>query len=109
MSGLTVPTSGIFKKFQRPMTKRRAYNANAEEALKRASFGQKKRIGGMSKIFERAGKSLDFKSSIRTANAENADDENDAEEAEEEAPYEPLQLWTSPHQGGELKGLPPRK
>jgi hypothetical protein len=109
MSELSLP-AGLQKKFQRPMVKRRAYNRNADEALKQCSLGQRKRLDGMLKLMARAGLGLSFKLSDqrREGDTEDFARESEGEEAEDK-PFEPLQLWTSPHQGGELKGLLPRK
>jgi DNA repair and recombination RAD54-like protein len=113
LCGLSLP-AGLSKKFQRPMTKRRSYDRSAENALKTSSLGPKKRMDGMSKLLARAGRGLTFQlPSIKTSHdmEGNTDDESgsDDEKAKEaERPFEPLQLWTSPHQGGEAKGLEPR-
>lgn len=92
------------------MLKRRAYGSNANNALKRSSLGQKKRMDGMSKLMARAGRGLSFPSSatkIEDADGSDGSDEEDEEKAPER-PFEPLRLWHSPHQGGDAKGLPPR-
>lgn len=106
--GLSVP-AGLQKKFQRPMTKRRAYNKSADEALKRSSLGPKRRMDGMSKLMARAGRGLTYKLPRRGESGDGgSDDESDEErkEKENERPFEPLLLWTSPHEGGEAIGLP---
>jgi len=109
-------SSGLQKKFQRPMTKRRAYSKTAEEALKMSSLGVKKRLDGMSKLLARAGKGLSFKLPNTTQNAAHdytdasSDESDDDKENSNKEPVhvEPLLLWRSPHQGGEACGLPPR-
>lgn len=107
--GLSVP-AGLQKKFQRPMTKRRAYNKNADEALKRSSLGPRRRMDGMSKLMARAGRGLKYKFPRREGEFdEHSDSEENDEDAkkENERPFEPLLLWTSPHEGGEAIGLEP--
>ncbi len=115
MAGLSVTGSlGLQRKFQRPMTKRRSYDKNAELALKSSTLGQKRRFDGMAKLLARAGKGLSYQ--LPGANAKNKDgecsgtsDESDSEEEKEsDRPFEPLLLWKSPHDGGEAKGLPPK-
>lgn len=117
MAGLNVNNNsslgGLQRKFQRPMTKRRSYDKNADLALKSSSLGQKRRFDGMAKLMARAGKGLLFKlpdkQSIRDGDHSGTSDESDSEnEKEEDRPFEPLMLWKSPHDGGEAKGLPPR-
>jgi hypothetical protein len=110
---LSVP-AGLQKKFKRPMTKRRAYDKTAEVALKKSSLGTKRRMDGMAKLMARAGRGLTFKlpknSSTHSGTdscTDDSDDDND-EEKENEKPFEPLLVWSSPHQGGEPKGLSPR-
>ena len=118
MAGLSVaggPSSGLLRKFQRPMTKRRSYDKGADLALKSSTLGQKRRFDGMSKLFARAGKGLSSAlpggakrdgEDGGTSDESNSDDDDG--EKEEDRPFEPLMLWKSPHQGGEPKGLPPR-
>eukprot|EP00804_Cyclotella_cryptica_P015278 CCRYP_005385-RA/>CCRYP_005385-RA protein AED:0.10 eAED:0.10 QI:181/1/1/1/1/0.87/8/1266/827 len=109
MAGLSV-NSGLQKKFQRPMTKRRSYDKRAEEALARCSLGQKRRMDGMAKLMARAGKGLSYQSSAnikRDGGVDDSESESD-EEKEEDKPFEPLMVWKSPSEGGEAKGLPPR-
>ena len=112
MSGLTIPP-GLQRKFRRPMTKRRAYGRDTDEALRRSSLGQKRRMDGMSKLMARAGRGLKYRLPDKGSRADgegssDEDSENETEK-ENERPFEPLVLWTSPHQGGERKGLPRRK
>lgn len=112
MAGLSVNNS-LQRKFQRPMTKRRSYDNNAEMALKSATLGQKRRLDGMAKLMARAGKGLMYKlpqQKMRDGTGSGTSDESDSEEEEKEPerPFEPLCLWKSPHDGGEAKGLPPR-
>jgi hypothetical protein len=109
LSGLHVVQN---KKFQRPLLKRRAYGKDADLALKHSSLGQKRRFDGMAKLLARAGKGLNYKLPLMknksdqdgTESESGSDDEEDAKEPD--APFEPLCLWTSPHEGGEAKGLP---
>jgi hypothetical protein len=108
ISGLSIP-AGLQKKFQRPMIKRRAYNRNADEALKNSSLGQRRRMDGMSRLMARAGRGLTFKLPQRGLSEVGSDEESEEEnEKENERPFEPLLLWTSPREGGEPIGLPPR-
>jgi SNF2 family DNA or RNA helicase len=109
---LSVPT-GLQKKFQRPMLKRRAYSKSSDEALKKSSLGAKRRMDGMAKLMARAGRGLAFKLPQQKPNSDDTDsctDDSDQEENEKEneRPFEPLKVWNSPHQGGEAKGLPPK-
>ena len=117
MAGLSVaggPSSGLLRKFQRPMTKRRSYDKGADLALKTSSLGQKRRFDGMAKLLARAGKGLSYAlpggkregEDGGTSDESNSDDDDG--EKEDDRPFEPLMLWKSPHQGGEAKGLPPR-
>ena len=66
----------------------------------------------MSKLLARAGKGLTYKLPERNQNggddsdgtAEDSDKEE--EEVEKERPFEPLMVWQSPHNGGDVVGLP---
>ncbi|KAL7498005.1 hypothetical protein ACHAWT_008513 [Skeletonema menzelii] len=113
MAGLSVNNS-LTRPFQRPMTKRRSYDANANQALKTATLGQKRQLDGMAKLMARAGKGLFYKLPQQQSNKDGecsgTSDESDSEEEEKEPerPFEPLCVWRSPHDGGEAKGLPPR-
>ena len=112
MAGLSV-ASGLQRKFQRPMTKRRSYDKNAEVALRTSSLGQKRRMDGMAKLLARAGKGLSYQlPGGNRGRVEEGDESNDSEEEEDEQeedrPFEPLMVWKSPQEGGEAKGLPPR-
>mmetsp|Transcript_9495 Transcript_9495/g.13456 ORF Transcript_9495/g.13456 Transcript_9495/m.13456 type:complete len:1151 (+) Transcript_9495:176-3628(+) len=114
LGGLTVSKSDTLfdKKFQRPMTKRRAYDKNAEVALKNCSLGQRKRMDGMAKLLARAGKGLSYtlpsrKMEDRLSGTDEESCSEEEEEKEEEKPFEPLCVWKSPHNGGEARGLPP--
>ena len=102
----------LARKFKRPMTKRRSYDKNAEVALKQSSLGQRRRMDGMSKLMARAGKGLTYKlpdvSRNDDGSEESGDSDKEEEEVEKERPFEPLLVWQSPHNGGELKGLPPK-
>mmetsp|Transcript_782 Transcript_782/g.1462 ORF Transcript_782/g.1462 Transcript_782/m.1462 type:complete len:1182 (-) Transcript_782:912-4457(-) len=103
-------SSGLNKRFQRPMQSRRAYKGGADAALKRASLGTRQRTDGMARIFSRAGKGLNFmaprvqRKEEDTDSCTNSDDEEEA--PEDEKPFEPLRVWQSPHQGGKPMGLP---
>ena len=114
MAGLSVGGNslGLQRKFQRPMTKRRSYDKNAELALKTSTLGQKRRFDGMAKLMARAGKPLSFLPPKRKVDGDcsGTSDESDSEEEskEPERPFEPLMVWKSPAEGGEAKGLPPR-
>lgn len=91
------------------MIKRRAYNRNADEALKNSSLGQRRRMDGMSRLMARAGRGLTFKLPQRGLSEVGSDEESEEEnQKENERPFEPLLLWTSPREGGEPIGLPPR-
>ena len=117
MSGLSVnggTSLGLQRKFQRPMTKRRSYDTNAELALKTSTLGQKRRFDGMAKLLARAGKGLSYTLPNggvgKGGECSGTSDESDSDEGgkEEDRPFEPLLLWKSPYQGGEAKGLPPK-
>jgi hypothetical protein len=111
--GLSVQasTSSVHSKFQRPMTKRRSYDKGAELALQKSSLGPKRRMNGMAKLLARAGRGLTFQLPVaKTTDGNDTGDESDSEEENKEPdrPFEPLCVWTSPHQGAEAKGLMPR-
>jgi hypothetical protein len=115
MCGLSVAGAVAVKKFQRPMLKRRAYDKAAEAALQTSSLGPKRRLDGMSKLMARAGKGLAYKLPTKpvehsgdTSGDENSDDSDDEEDKNKLRPFEPLCLWTSPHQDDsvEPRGLP---
>jgi hypothetical protein len=94
------------------MIKRRAYDKNSDLALLNSSLGQRRRMDGMVRLLARAGKGLHFKLTEKTETGNDTDDTCDSDEdenddKEEDRPFEPLMVWKSPHQGGELKGLPP--
>jgi len=120
LSGLSVSNQSVVaKKFRRPMLKRRAYGKAADSALRHASLGQRVRRDGMAKIMARAGKGLDYKGfgigpnknrdEGDTESGGSSRSDSDDEKDDEDRPFEPLLLWTSPHQGGgEPRGLPPR-
>ena len=114
MAGLSVSGSlGLQRKFQRPMTKRRSYDKNAELALKSSTLGQKRRFDGMAKLLARAGKGLSYQlpggGNKKDGECSGTSDESDSEEEKEgDRPFEPLILWKSPQDGGEPRGLPPR-
>jgi hypothetical protein len=107
MNGL----SCAMKHFQRPMLKRRAYKGGADDALKKSSLGTKRRMDGMAKLMARAGRGLNFQ--LPTNSSTSKDDTasssgESSDEEKEDRPFEPLMLWKSPHEGGEVKGLPSR-
>lgn len=107
--GLSIPV-GLTKKFKRPVMKRRAYSRNAEEALRKSSLGARKRMDGMSKLLARAGRGLTFKLPSSAETESTASDTDDGEEENDEVderPFEPLLVWQSPHNGGELSGIEP--
>ena len=68
-------------------------------------------MDGMAKLMARAGKGLNYKApQLANQDSDNSDDDDDGsdqEEKEDERPFEPLMVWKSPHNGGELKGLDP--
>ena len=110
-AGLSVPCGGLFKPFQRPMTKRRAYDKSADRALKQSSLGQRRRMDGMAKLMARSGRGLQFKlpnsrMEDRGSDCE-SDEDQEADSKEDEKPFEPLCVWVCPEEGGEAKGLPP--
>jgi hypothetical protein len=111
-SGHTVAaTSSLYKPFQRPMLKRRAYGKAQEEALLNSSLGQRRRFDGMQRLLQRAGRGLNARplssgTGKKDGDGSTSEDDSEDDEEEEEAPFEPLLLWTSPHQGGEPRGLP---
>ena len=113
LPGLSVPS--LAKPFQRPMLGRRAYNKQADAALAQSSLGQRRRFDGMSKLLARAGKGLSYKLPTRrgddddggsTGSSSDSDDDDDDDKIQPQHNMEPLQVWTSPHQGGEAVGLP---
>jgi hypothetical protein len=112
--GLSVQasTSSLQNKFQRPMIKRRSYDKGAEVALQKSSLGPKRRMNGMAKLLARAGRGLTFQLPVaKKTDGDDTGDESDSDEEENkepDRPFEPLCVWTSPHQGGEPKGLTPR-
>jgi hypothetical protein len=105
-------SASLYKPFQRPMLKRRAYGKAQEEALLSSSLGQRRRFDGMQRLLQRAGRGLNAQpltasgKKPKDGGGSTSEDDSDDEDEEEEAPFEPLLLWTSPHQGGEPKGLP---
>lgn len=107
MAGLTT-NSKVMTTFQRPMLGRRAYSKQAEVALQQSSLGPKRRMDGMSKLLARAGRGLSFKlpEGAKKKTSSDTEEESDDEEPKVDAPYEPLLVWKSPHNGGEAKGLP---
>jgi hypothetical protein len=110
MNGLSCRSSSLFKKFQRPMKKRRAYKKEADVALKQSSLGVRRSMDGMARLRERAGRGLTFKTKSRLPEKDGTASSSgeESEEEKEDRPFEPLMVWRSPHQGGECKGLPSR-
>jgi hypothetical protein len=110
MSGLSV-SNVAQKKFQRPMLKRRAYGKAADEALRSSSLGPRRRLDGMARLLARAGRGLTYKLPEKRVSTGDTSEESDSEDDETgpDKPFEPLQVWKSPHEGGEAKGLPPRR
>jgi hypothetical protein len=94
------------------MTKRRSYDKGAEAALQKSSLGPKRRMNGMAKLLARAGRGLTFQlpvAKVKDGNDTGSESDSEEEENKEpDRPFEPLQVWTSPHQGAEPKGLMPR-
>lgn len=109
MSGLSI-SGALMKPFQRPSQKRRIHAKAADAALKTSSLGMKRRTNGMQNILERAGRPLHFllPKSQQQQDKDAESSSGEESEPEEDKPFEPLRLWTSPHQGGEPVGLPPR-
>jgi hypothetical protein len=111
-AGGGMSTTVLDKKFQRPCLKRRSYGKQADVALQQCSLGQKRRTDGMARILARAGRPLSFKLPHRSTmgndnnKSDNSDDEEDDNEKENDKPFEPLEVWKSPHQNGKLIGLP---
>ena len=94
------------------MLKRRAYGKEADLRLKTSTLGQRRRFG-MNKILARSGKGLSFMLPSRTkkgdGDTDDSEDSDDEDETKEpDRPFTPLEVWTSPHQGGEARGLPPK-
>lgn len=112
----TASSSVLHRPFQRPMLKRRAYGSGADAALQTSSLGSKRRLDGMAKLLARAGKGLNYisaaaalttnKTNNASSDTEDSDDDEDAEK--KDIPFEPLEVWKSPHQGGPARGLPPQ-
>ena len=91
------------------------FSSGVTIALKSASLGPKRRMNGMAKLMARAGRGLSFRlptakktSSSDTEDSDSDDEDDDPAKKEPEMPFEPLEVWKSPHQGGEAKGLPPQ-
>jgi len=101
------------KPFQRPMTKRRAYDKNAESLLKVSCLGQRRRMDGMNKLMARAGRGLSYKLPENNKGGdsdESGSEDEEEEKKEEDRPFEPLCVWQSPHihDDVEPRGLPPK-
>lgn len=114
MTGLSIrsntaaSSAGLYKPFQRPMTKRRSYDNHANQALKAATLGPKKRMDGMAKLMARAGRGLLFRTSTKDDDNKDRSDDEDEQEPKKEPTWEPLCVWQSPHEGGPFNGLPDR-
>ena len=118
MNGLTCSHMGstsakVLQPFRRPKEERRSKQKHNDEALKQSTLGMARRMDGMQKILSRSGMGLHFK--LQNNNNKNKKDEDgntcsesSDEEEEEDRPFEPLKLWTSPHNGAEPMGLPTR-
>jgi len=116
MYGLTCQTIGMSAKvlqpFRRPKEERRSKQKHNDEALKHCTLGMAKRMDGMQKIFSRSGRGLHFKLHDPQQQERKVDEdgntcsESSSDEEEEDRPFEPLKVWTSPHNGGEPMGLP---
>lgn len=114
LQGLSCQASTVTqKKYQRPFAKRRL--RDADHALQQSSLGQRRRMNGMAKLLARAGRGLLYKlpdsGAAAHASGDGTDEDDSTDEEDrnhsEDRPFEPLQVWTSPHQGGALRGLAP--
>ena len=103
MSGLNVPEA-LRKPFQRPMLKRRAYDKNADRALKVATLGQRKR-SGMHKLLNKKFMAPGGFVAKKKEHGSDSDSSSD-EEVADDRPFDPLVVWVSPEEGGEAKGIP---
>lgn len=120
MNGLTCIGGGclsakVLQPFRRPKEERRSKQKHNDEALKKCSLGMARRMDGMQKIFSRSGRGLHFKPKSQDGDENKKRDEDgntcsesSSEDEEEDRPFEPLRVWTSPHNGGEPIGLPTR-
>jgi hypothetical protein len=112
MAGLNVivGSAGLLKPFQRPKLGRRAYKGKEDELLRKSSLGARRSTGGMQRLLSRAGKGLHYLGKRRKIPGNDDDnsteESSDEDEKEEDRPFEPLMVWNSPFQGGEIKGLP---
>jgi hypothetical protein len=94
--------SSLYKKFQRPMMKRRAYDKSADASLKKCSLGVKRRFDGMAKLMARAGKGLTFQLPRQKKRGGDGTDDSSGDEDEDDTPkweehkWEPLCVWSSP-------------
>lgn len=112
MNGLTCGLSAsVLKPFQRPKEERRGKQKQADEALRTSTLGMKRRLDGMKRIQERSGRGIHFQPPPKPKYDEDGNtcgETSDEDEEEEDRPFEPLRVWTSPHNGVEPLGLPTR-
>ena len=117
MNGLTCShhvgstSAKVLQPFRRPKEERRSKQKHNDEALKQSTLGMARRMDGMQKILSRSGMGLHFKlqNNIHKKDDDgNTCSESSDEEEAEDRPFEPLKLWTSPHNGAEPMGLPTR-
>eukprot|EP00934_Nitzschia_sp_Nitz4_P000638 Nitzschia sp. Nitz4//scaffold52_size167869//21055//24830//NITZ4_002260-RA/size167869-snap-gene-0.208-mRNA-1//1//CDS//3329553987//638//frame0 len=107
LRGMPVPDS-LSKPFLRHGTKRRRGQQEADRALSQSTLGPKKRRPGANSLGSLIGKPLTVVSALNNPsnNGDGEDDEDDESSVEQDRPFEPLLIWTSPHNGGSAKGLP---
>ena len=113
MTGLSCGLSAsVLQPFRRPKEERRGKQKQADEALRTCSLGMKRRLDGMQRIQERSGKGIHFQPSKpkhdEGGNTCGETSDEDEDDNEDDRPFEPLRVWTSPHNGGEPLGLPTR-
>jgi hypothetical protein len=118
MNGLTCGggmSAKVLQPFRRPKEERRSKQQHNDEALKKCTLGMARRMDGMQKILSRSGRGLHFKPPPTTTHEQkkldedgNTCSESSSEEEDEDRPFDPLRVWTSPHNGAEPIGLPTR-